>query len=98
MTPEAEKQVLESLYDRIFDAVTYVPGGGRAGGMDKQHTYFQMLQNAVLNPNDFTNPLSPLNPTKGDAKAAKAFSDMVDVVPVTGPSWADSGKKVSGVL
>ncbi len=27
MTPEKEKQVLESLYDRLFDAVTYSPDG-----------------------------------------------------------------------
>jgi len=31
MTPEQEAQVLSSLYDRLFDAITYSPPGKPTG-------------------------------------------------------------------
>src|SRR3954452_24012828 len=46
MTPEQEQQVLESLYDRLYDAVTYAPGGKESAF--PKNAYFQMTKNAVL--------------------------------------------------
>lgn len=90
MTPEQEKKVLESLYDRLYDAVTYSP----AGKTPPENVYFQMTKNTVLKPSDFANMVSPLNP-KGDQRSTEAFSDMVDALPNPGPLWGDSQKKLS---
>jgi hypothetical protein len=95
MTPDQEKKVLETLYDRLYDALTYEPGGGKSGDFDRATTVLQMTKNYVLNPNDFRNAASSINP-KGDLKSAFAFSAMVDVVPNVASEWSDSSKPVSG--
>src|SRR5829696_3741007 len=94
MTPEQEQQVLESLYERLYDAVTYAPGGKDSAF--PKNVYFQMTKNAVLNPADFAAMMSPVNPN-GDQRMTEFFSQMVDVVPKPGVLWSDSGKKVSGL-
>ena len=96
MDAAAEQKVLESLYDRLFDAITYAPPG-RATGLDAKPVML-MAKNLVLNPDDFTNALSPINPgTKANQNAAQAFSAMVDAIPDVSqaPLWVDSGRKVS---
>jgi hypothetical protein len=95
MTPERERKVLASLYDRLYDAVTYSPDG--KDGAFPKNIYFQMTKNTVLNPNDYKNMLSPINP-KGDQRMAQAFSEFVDKMPRPGPLWSDSTQKVSQVL
>ena len=95
MTPEQEKKTLGTLYDRIFDAITYTPKEGRSGGFPKQTTLLQMTKNYVLNPEDYANAASSINPG-GDLKSAFAFSSMVDAIPVVAAEWSDSTKTVSG--
>jgi hypothetical protein len=95
MTSDQEKKVLETLYDRLYDALTYEPGGGKSGDFDRATTVLQMTKNYVLNPNDFRNAASSINP-KGDLKSAFAFSAMVDAVPNVASEWSDSSKPVSG--
>jgi len=95
MTPDREKQVLASLYDRLLDAVTYSPDG-KSATFRKDEICFQMAKNLVLDPADFANMASPSNPN-GDLKSASAFSAMVDALPAAGVQWVDSGKKVSDV-
>jgi hypothetical protein len=94
MTPNDEKKILETLYDRIYDALTYEPGGGKSGDFDRETTVLQMTKNYVLNPDDYRNARSSINP-KGDLRSAFAFSDMVDAVPNVAAEWVDSQKKVS---
>jgi hypothetical protein len=96
MTPEAEQKVLASLYDRLYDAVTYSPDGKSAAF--PKNIYFQMTKNTVLNPADFVNMLNPLNPTSGDQRSAEQFSAMVDVIPKPGALWSDSGEKLSRIM
>lgn len=94
MTADQEKKILETLYDRIYDALTYVPGGGKAGDFDEETTVLQMTKNFVLNPADYTNARSSIKPN-GDLRTAFAFSDMVDAMPNMAAEWSDSGRKVS---
>src|SRR5260370_22537839 len=94
MTPDQEKKVLETLYDRLYDALTYIPGGGKTGDFDRATTVLQMTKNYVLNPDDYRNAASSINP-KGDLKSAFGFSEMVDAVPNVAAEWSDSSKKVS---
>ncbi|MGF6658874.1 phage repressor protein C with HTH and peptisase S24 domain [Paraburkholderia atlantica] len=58
MTPDQERKVLETLYDRLYDALTYDSGGGKSGDFDRATTVLQMTKNYVLNPNDFRNDYS----------------------------------------
>jgi hypothetical protein len=94
MTQEQEKKVLETLYDRLFDALTYTPGQEKTGDFDKATTLLQMTKNAVLNPDDFRNAASSINP-KGDLKSTFALSDMVDVLPTVSAEWTASEKTLS---
>jgi hypothetical protein len=94
MTPEQEKKVLETLYDRLYDALTYVPGGDKTGDFDKATTFLQMTKNMVLNPDDFRNAASSINP-KGDLKSTFALSELVDAVPTVSAEWSDSGNALA---
>ena len=94
MTPQKEQQLLQSLYDRLFDAITYAPGGGRVPIFDKATTFLQFSKNTALNPADFNNMMSSINPN-GDQKAALAFSQMVDVIPELTGDYAPSTKTVA---
>lgn len=95
MTPEKERQVLENLYDRLFDAITYSPDG-KVAPWHKDTTFIQFTKNVVLNPDDFDNMMNPSNPG-GDLTKAEMFSAMVDALPNTDAMWSDSGDKVSRV-
>lgn len=94
MTPDQEKQVLATLYDRLFDALTYVPGGGKTADFDKATSLLQMTKNAVLNPDDYKNAASSINP-KGDLRSTFALSEMVDILPKVSAEWEDSGQTLS---
>lgn len=92
-----EAKVLESLYDRLFDAITYTPS--TTGGVPpfrKQNTFIQPAKNIVLNPDDFYHMLDPGNPN-GDQTKAELFSKLVDDLPQVTPQWVSSGKTVSNV-
>jgi hypothetical protein len=93
MTPEREKSLLSSLYDRLFDAITYTPEG-KQNAFNKTEIYFQMAKNQVLNPDEFKDMASPSNP-EGDLSTAAAFSEFVDRIPAPNPLWGDSNNKVS---
>jgi hypothetical protein len=93
MTPEREKKLLSSIYDRLYDAVTYAPDG-KAAPFNKNEIVFQMAKNAVIDPSDFANMISPRNPN-GDMRAGSVFSDYVDSIPRVGPLWNPTDDKVS---
>ena len=93
MIPQREKKILASLYDRLFDAVTYSPEG-KSASFNKDEIYFQMAKNAVVDPADFANMMTPRNPN-GDRRAAQVFSAFVDAIPRPGPLWVASGNTVS---
>ena len=95
MTLENEQKLLQSLYDRLFDAITYVPGGNKTANFDRSTTFVQFSKNEALNPSDFKNAQSPMNPN-GDQRTAAAFSQMVDQVPNIAADFSQSGKTASG--
>lgn len=94
MTPEMEQKVLASLYDRLWDAITYSPGGNKAGVFDKQTSFVQFSKGEALNPKDFANAAAPINPG-GDLNAAQTFSGMVDVVPLVQADYAPGATRLS---
>ena len=93
MDKDREQKVLASLYDRLFDAVTYSPEG-KSGLYSKNEIYFHMDQNHVLEPKDFEDMISPVNPN-GNMKSTSAFSAMVDVLPKPSVRWDPGLNKLS---
>ena len=94
MTPEMEQKVLASLYDRLWDAITYSPGAGKSSAFDKQTSFVQFSKGEALRGEDFLNAAAPINPG-GDLNAAETFSRMVDVVPLVQGDYAPSATRLS---
>lgn len=94
MTQDQERKLLQSLHDRLFDAITYAPGGDRLAVFDRAATLVQLSRNEALNAADFRNAMSPINPN-GDQRAALAFSRMVDQIPAVSGDFTPSGRTIS---
>lgn len=96
MDPQAEQRVLATLYDRLFDAISYNPQGGST--IDRSNTRLMMAKNFVLDPADFANAASPLNPgPNADYTKAKAFSDLADPLPdLSAVEWISAPNPLSG--
>jgi hypothetical protein len=94
MTPEMEQKVLASLYDRLWDAITYSPGGNRTKVFDKQTSFVQFSKGEALRAEDFANAAAPINPG-GNLNAAETFSGMVDVVPLVQADYAPGATRLS---
>ena len=47
MTSEQEKQVLQAIYDRLFDAITYQPSGG-VNPFTEVETFIHFSKNAAV--------------------------------------------------
>ncbi|ELR64395.1 hypothetical protein C942_02575 [Photobacterium marinum] len=93
MKPEQEQKLLQSLYDRIFQAITYAPDG-KSGSFDPKTTLIQLSKNEAINPKDFINQVSPVNPN-GDLNAANMFSAMVDTIPAVQADYAPTTNTLS---
>jgi hypothetical protein len=94
MTPEMEQKVLAALYDRLWDAITYSPGGGKSDVFNKQTSFVQFSKGEALRAEDFANAAAPINP-RGNLNAAEAFASMVDVVPLVQADYAPSATRLS---
>jgi hypothetical protein len=88
MDRATEQKVLQTLYDNLYDVLAYQPQTGVK--IDRDNTRLMMAKNFVLNPADFANAASPLNPGQSaDYSKAKAFSDMIDPLPpLNTTEWA----------
>ena len=82
MEAAAEQKLLASLYDRLYDAVTYAPAG-KAARWQEDKTYFQMAKNYVLDPKDFADMQSPANPS-GNLMGTETFAALSDQLPTPG--------------
>jgi hypothetical protein len=84
MDAQSEQRLMQAMYDRIFDMLTYSPGGGRGPAFNAQTTLLQLQQpGQALNPADFANTVTPTHPM-GDLLASENFSRLVDPVPAIG--------------
>jgi hypothetical protein len=93
MTQEQEKQLLQAIYDRLFDAITYQPTGG-VNPFTEAETFIHFSKNAALDKNSFANPRTPSNPL-GDLKASEEFSRMVDQISPMSLEWQNSNNPLS---
>lgn len=93
MNQEQEKQLLQAIYDRLFDAITYQPASGK-NPFTESETFIHFSKNAALNAKSFANPRTPSNPN-GDLKASEEFSRMVDQVSPMSLEWESSSNRLS---
>ena len=96
MYQATEIKVLEALYDRLFQAVTYAPAG-QAAQFNKDTTFIQFAKNQALNPKDFANALSPVNPG-GVLNSAELFARMVDIQPALSSDYAPTSNIISSTF
>ncbi len=95
MDKQQEQKVLSTLYDRLFDAITYAPQG-ESSVFDQKTTFIQLAKNMAINPADFANPATPVNPN-GSLATAEVFSNMVDVIPALAADYQSTGNRLSQV-
>lgn len=93
MTQEQEKQLLQAIYDRLFDAVTYQPAGSK-NPFTESETFIHFSKNAAVDLKSFTNPRTPSNPL-GDLKTSEEFSRLVDQVSPMALEWENTGNQLS---
>lgn len=93
MTQEQEKKVLQAFYDRLFDAITYQPSGGK-NPFTEAETFIHFSKNAAVDVKSFANPRTPSNPL-GDLKTSEEFSRMVDVISPMALEWQNGGGQLS---
>lgn len=89
MNSEKGKQVLEALYDRLFDAITHQPANA-PNPVDKASTRVHFTKNEALDASSFQNMKSPLNPS-GLLGPVEVFSNMVDKIPAADLEWSPGG-------
>lgn len=98
MDSQTEQRLLATLYDRIFEIVTYSPQlstGNAAPALERSKTMIHLSKNQVVNANQFANAISPSNP-EGNLGQAEAFSAMVDRIPLAQTEYRPrAGAKVS---
>lgn len=96
MDAATEQKVLATLYDRLFDAITYAPGGSRAPAFDPSTTFVQFAKMQAINPADFANMATPANP-QGSMLATEQFSRFVDAAPALSVEYVPTTTRISGV-
>ncbi len=95
MNQEQEKQVLQAIYDRLFDAITYQPSSGK-NPFTEAETFIHFTKNAAIDTKSFENPRTPSNPL-GNLKASEEFSRMVDQVSPMSLEWQSTNNPLSKV-
>ncbi|MEU6821052.1 hypothetical protein ABZ921_10510 [Streptomyces atriruber] len=94
-----QKQLLQGIYDAIFDALTTTPSGIGGGQpiLRRAQTYMSLqLPGNPVDPAQFANPWSPNNPT-GSVAASENFATLVDPVPLMTPAYAVGGVSTDNV-
>lgn len=94
MDQKTETKVLNTLYDRLYQAVTYAPEGKQNDAFTEQKTFVQFAQNQALNPADFANLVTPTNPA-GSLSASQSFANLVDMMPSQTSSYAPTATLIS---
>jgi len=95
MKDAIELNVVQSMYDKIYDLLTYAPGGKKSR-FDAQTTYIQLVSpSKTLNSEDFANMVTPKNPN-GTLEANNIFADLIGPVPLVSPDYEPSGTPSDG--
>jgi hypothetical protein len=87
MNVQTEQQLMQAIYDRLYNLLTVSPSGGHPPPFNAQTTLLQLQQpGQALNPADFANAVTPTHPM-GDLLASENFSRLIDPVPAIGATY-----------
>jgi hypothetical protein len=97
MDSSSENQLIQSIYDRIYNLVTYSPSGSQVPVFNAQTTFVQIVPLGLpVSPADLANAASPINPG-GSLTAAEMFSRLVDPIPALSADYTPTTNTVSGI-
>ncbi len=94
MDQATETKILDTLYDRIYQAVIYSPADKQNEVFIDENTFLQFAQNQALNPADFSNLVTPTNPS-GNLGASQTFANLVDKMPSQTSAYLPSATLIS---
>ena len=96
MTQEEVQQLVQGIFDNIFDSVTKTEPGGKPV-MTPSSTMLSLAKPGLaIRSKDFRNPWTPGN-SSGSQDAAINVANLVDAIPKMSAIYADSGNRVSQV-
>lgn len=96
MTIEEMSNLIQGVYDKIFDSITKAEPGGKPVFNSSKTMLTLMKPGMAINPLDYRNPWTPGN-LNGSQDAALNNARLVDVIPNANTKYEDSGKTVSNV-
>lgn len=96
MTIEEMNNLIQGVYDKIFDSATKAEPGGKPVTNSSRTMLTLMKPGMAINPADYRNPWTPGN-LSGSQDAALNTSRLVDVIPNANSKYEDSGKTISNV-
>lgn len=94
MTNEEMNNMVQSIYDRIFDSVTKAEPGGKPLLQSATTLLSLCKPGMAINPKDYKNPWTPGN-INGSQLSALNTAMLVDVAPKLNSLYTDSGNTVS---
>jgi hypothetical protein len=102
MATVSESQLVENIFDAVYEAITAGPGGDLPPRFNRATTLVQLIPNGIpINPADYANLISFTNPIGiGDLRATRNFHEVVcNPVPTWSGdliTWAKSPYDVEG--
>jgi hypothetical protein len=96
MTPQEANDLVQTIFDRIFDSVTKAEVGGKALKPAASTVLSLMKPGLAINSKDFRNPWTPGN-SSGSKDAALNTAMLVDVAPKLSSLYTNSGNEISKV-
>lgn len=92
-----EQQLMQAIYDLIYDSLTQAPPGTGRAAATSETTYLTLAFPGVgLDETQLANPWSPTNPG-GLPASAESLAMFTDAVPVLSPVYADSGISLDSI-
>jgi hypothetical protein len=88
-----QQQLGQAIYDLIFDSLTMAPAGSLPAMTAGSTMLSLSLPGLPLDPAEFGNPWTPMNPG-GDPVTAENFAWLVDAVPEVSPIFTPNGNSI----
>jgi hypothetical protein len=96
MTQEEVQNLVQKIFDNIFDSVTKADPGGKPVMTSATTVLSLMKPGLAINSKDFRNPWTPGN-MNGDKDAAINTARLIDVAPKMSTIYTDSGNTITQV-
>lgn len=93
-----ELNLIQTIYDQIYNIVTYSPGSGKAPVFDAKTTFIAVTgpTSQPINPTDFANAVTPTN-VNGSLTASESFAGLIDPVPAVSAAYAPTTNSVDKI-